>query len=166
VETRPTAEWLAAYRRLIANLRAALDWAFSPEGDASIGVALTAAALPLWKHLSLMEECRGRVERAITALGSGASRDTRREMQFYSALATSLFQTKGPVLETCEAWTKVLHIAGNLGATEYQLRALCGLWVYRMNSGEYKSALTLAEDFGRLAGRKSDRDDLLVLPTV
>ena len=46
-ETRPTAEWLADYGRQIDNLRAALDWAFSPGGDASIGVALTAAAVPL-----------------------------------------------------------------------------------------------------------------------
>jgi hypothetical protein len=30
--------------------------------DASIGVALTAAAVPLWIHLSLLDECHGRVE--------------------------------------------------------------------------------------------------------
>src|ERR1700730_5962152 len=46
LDTRPAAEWLAAYSRRIDNLRAALDWAFSPSGDASIGVALTAAAVP------------------------------------------------------------------------------------------------------------------------
>ena len=64
---RHTAEWLADYGRQIDNLRAALDWAFSPGGDASIGVALTAAAVPLWMHLSLLEECRGRVEQALAA---------------------------------------------------------------------------------------------------
>ena len=31
---RPTGEWLADYAREIDNLRAALDWAFSPDGDA------------------------------------------------------------------------------------------------------------------------------------
>jgi predicted ATPase/DNA-binding winged helix-turn-helix (wHTH) protein len=60
-ETRPTAEWLAEYGRQIDNLRAALDWAFSPGGDGSIGVALTAAAVPLWMQLSLLEECRSRI---------------------------------------------------------------------------------------------------------
>ena len=49
---RPADEWLADYAREIDNLRAALDWAFSPGGDASIGVALTAAAVPLWMQLS------------------------------------------------------------------------------------------------------------------
>ena len=70
-ETRPTDEWLADYVPRIDNVRAALDWAFSPTGDASIGVALTAAAVPLWMHLSLMEECRGRVERALAAIEAG-----------------------------------------------------------------------------------------------
>src|SRR5208282_5553771 len=31
--TRPTTEWLATYGREVDNLRAALDWAFSPNGD-------------------------------------------------------------------------------------------------------------------------------------
>ncbi len=43
-ETRPTAEWLAAYRPHIDDVRVALDWAFSPSGDVGIGVALTAAS--------------------------------------------------------------------------------------------------------------------------
>src|SRR5712671_1054253 len=61
----PTDEWLAEYGREIDNLRAALDWAFSPGGDASIGVALTAATVPLWMQLSMVEECSSRVEQAL-----------------------------------------------------------------------------------------------------
>src|SRR6202030_1593138 len=80
-ETRPTDEWLAEYGPRIDNLRAALDWAFSSTGDASIGVALTAAAASLWMHLSLTEECCGRVEQALAAIAGGAGRDPRREMK-------------------------------------------------------------------------------------
>ena len=90
----PTAEQVADLGRLIDNLRAALDWAFSPDGDASIGVALTAATVPVWMNLSLMEECRGRVEQALPALGAGANLDARREMQLHAALGTSLILTK------------------------------------------------------------------------
>jgi predicted ATPase len=78
-EARPAAEWLAEYGRQIDNLRVALDWAFSPGGEASTGVALTAGAVPLWMHLSLMEECRGRVERALGAIAAGAGRDAPRD---------------------------------------------------------------------------------------
>ena len=40
----------------IDNVRAALDWAFAPDGDATIGVGLTIAAVPLWFQLSLLDE--------------------------------------------------------------------------------------------------------------
>ena len=48
--TRPAAEWLAAYGPDVDNLQAALDWAFSPSGDPSVGAALTMASVPLWLH--------------------------------------------------------------------------------------------------------------------
>ena len=68
-ETSAPPDWLAVYGRRIDNVRHALDWAFSPSGDASIGVALTVATVPLWMHLSLMTECRVRVEQALAHLG-------------------------------------------------------------------------------------------------
>jgi predicted ATPase len=61
-EMQPAAEWLAEYGREIDNLRAELDWAFSPGGEAAIGVALAAAAVPLWMRLSLLAECRSRAK--------------------------------------------------------------------------------------------------------
>jgi predicted ATPase len=65
-ETRPIVEWLDDYAWCIDNLRVALDWAFSPRGDASVGVALTAAAVPLWICLSLLDECRRRAAAGLT----------------------------------------------------------------------------------------------------
>src|SRR5260370_27886106 len=66
-DTRPTAEWLADYGRQIDDLRAALGWAFSPRGNASVGVALTVAAAALWLPISLRGECRAGVESALAA---------------------------------------------------------------------------------------------------
>src|SRR5260221_7784043 len=117
-ETRPTDEWLADYVPRIDNLRTALDWAMSPDGDASIGVALTAAAIPLWMHLSLMEECRGRVERALAAIAADANQDERRAMQLQTALGTSLMYTRGAIAETGAAGTKALEIAESLDDDE------------------------------------------------
>ena len=65
-ETTPTAEWLATYRTEIDNFRSALDWAFSLNGDAALGIRLTVAMVPLWMQLSLIEECCIRIERAVT----------------------------------------------------------------------------------------------------
>ena len=75
-EARAAAEWLIDYAPEIDNLRAALDWAFSPDGDGSIGVALCAAAAPLWIRLSLHKECRSRAKQALGALGTEGTRYT------------------------------------------------------------------------------------------
>jgi predicted ATPase/DNA-binding winged helix-turn-helix (wHTH) protein len=70
-DTLPTAEWFAAYGNQIDNVRAALDWAFSPDGDTAIGMTLTAASVPLWYQTLLMEEGRERVERALLSSEPG-----------------------------------------------------------------------------------------------
>src|SRR5713101_3195190 len=110
-EARAAHEWLAAYGPKIDDLRAALDWAFSPAGNPSLGVALTAAAVPLWMQLSLLQECRSRVERALSALDAGASRDRRREMKLRVALATSSLYTRGRAHDLGAVWTGALEIA-------------------------------------------------------
>jgi predicted ATPase/DNA-binding winged helix-turn-helix (wHTH) protein len=161
-EARPTAEWLGDCGRQIDNLRAALDWAFSPGGDASIGVALTAAAVPLWMHLSLTEECRGRVERALAAMAADANRDARREMQLQTALAQSLIYTGGSVSEIDAPGTKALEIAESLGDAEYQLRSLWSLWAFCIIGGQHRAGLTLAQRFYALAAKRSDPNDHLI----
>jgi hypothetical protein len=66
------------------------------------------------------------------------------------------------VRETIAAWTRALAIADRLENTEYQLRALWGLWSCRMTSVEYWDALAFAQRFRRLAARQSDSADQLV----
>ena len=154
---RPTDDWLADYGPEIDNLRAALDWVFSTSGDRSIGVALTAAAFPLWMRLSLLEECRSRAKQALGALGAGGSRNPREEMRLHAALGASTSEAS----EMSAAFAKALDIAESLGDREYQLRALSGLQYYHTWSGRYRTALSFAERFHDLAIRGSDRYDRL-----
>ena len=65
LERGEPSQWMAHYGRLIEDVRAALDWAFSPSGDAAIGVGLTVAAIPLWQLSSRSDELCGRIERAL-----------------------------------------------------------------------------------------------------
>jgi hypothetical protein len=162
LEARPAAEWLADYGRRIDNLRAALDWAFSPGGDASIGGALATAAVPLWMHLSLMDECRFRVEQALAASGAEPDRDMARRMKLYTALATSLNYTRGQVPETVEAWSIALTATEKLDDTEHRLQALYGLWNGCAASGEVAAAMDFARQFQRLAVERSHATDVLM----
>jgi predicted ATPase len=161
-ETRPITEWLADYAKQIDNLRAALDWAFSPGGDASIGVALTAAAIPLWQHLSLLHECCTRVEQALSTLPAGAAQDLRRGMKLHAALAASYLYSKGPFHEGGAAWIKALAIAESLHDAEYQLRSLYGLWTFHLTNGQFRVALRFAQRFCTLAADRPDPNDRLI----
>ena len=161
-EVRSTAEWIDEYRWRIDDLRAALDWAFSADGDATLGVALTASATPLWMQLSLLEECRGRLGKALAALRPGANRDARSEMKLHAALAASLRYTRDAASETGAAWTKALEIAESLEDPEYQLRALWGLWLFHTTNGRHRVALDLAQRLCTLAERGPDPNDRLI----
>ena len=116
-ESRPSAEWLADYAWRIDDVRAALDWAFSPNGNASIGVALAAAAVPLWMHLSLLDECRSRVEQALAALSAGGFDDPRREMRLLTALSATIIWTRSVGTRLRTVLARTLGIAESLGDT-------------------------------------------------
>ncbi|MET4023796.1 winged helix-turn-helix domain-containing protein [Bradyrhizobium sp. S3.2.12] len=162
-EIRPTADWLRDYGRQIDNVRAALGCAFSPAGDIEIGVALTAAAIPLYVHLSLLEECRGSVERALGALAAGAIVDPRREMRLQAALGNSLiWANDASVRALGAAWARASEIAEELDDTEYQLRSLLGLWFSKRAAGELRASLAAAERFCALAASRSMSNEKLI----
>ncbi|MEH2473730.1 putative ATPase/DNA-binding winged helix-turn-helix (wHTH) protein [Nitrobacteraceae bacterium AZCC 2161] len=157
LDALPTAKWLLRYGRQIGQVRAALDWAFSPTGAAEVGAALTVAAVPLWVLLSLMEECRGRVERALS--GPAESRDARRNMQLHAALGAALFLTKGSCPEMSAAFTSALETAESLDDADYRLRALWGLVLDSFVTGRYRAALAVAERFCLYAAKSTDSAD-------
>ena len=150
------------YTQEIDNIRAALDWTFSSDGDHSIGVALTVASLPLWFQLSLLAECRRRVNVALANLPTSLHTSARATMQLHAALGFALLTTAGPKQETDAAFTNALAIAEQLGDIDYQLRVLWGMWTQRFNNGENRVARSIAERFLRLAGRAPERSDRLV----
>lgn len=155
-----TPEWLTTYGRQTDNLRVALDWAFGANGDTAIGVALTAAAAPFWMRLSLMEECRLRVERALASLGVAAGQDTPQGMQLHTALGLALMYTKATVEASHAELRNALEISKRLDDSDFQLRSLWGLCVNRLNSGLFQEAMTLANEFCTVASSVPGQPDL------
>ena len=161
-EERPSIEWLANYRPQIDNLRAALNWSYSESGDAALGLALTIAAVPLWSQLSLVDESLNWVKRALSACARMPERDLRREMQLHAAHGGLQMYAISSVKQSYNAWEIALKLAVELGETDYQLRALRALWAESINSGEFRSALSLAERFQALASQAGSEDDQIV----
>ena len=111
-----------------------MDWAFGPDGDAALGIALTAVAVTLWIRLSLFAECRERARTALAALGDSGG-DDRIRMQLLSALGWSLMYGEGRAREARPILETTLELADRLDDKDFRLRALWGLCIDQFNNG-------------------------------
>ena len=155
-------DWLQAYSGQLGNLRAALDWAFSSEGDGAIGAALTAAAAPLWFHLSLLDEGLARVERAITWLKDQPSPDRRLMEQLYAVPIWPQVQAVDGSPSAAAAWQETLARSVEFGDVSDQLQAIRALWVNCFSRGAAAEALALADRFAALAQQAGAPQDQLI----
>jgi predicted ATPase/DNA-binding winged helix-turn-helix (wHTH) protein len=159
--SKSATDWRTKYADHIDNVRGALDWAFSPNGNVATGIALTISTVSLWLSLSLMDECRQRVKRAISHFGSADTTTPHQEMQLFTALGIALYSI-GPGPESRTAWTRVIRIAESLKDTDYQLRAQWGLWTVCVTGGNHRKGLALAREFVLLSETGRDPEGLLV----
>jgi predicted ATPase/DNA-binding winged helix-turn-helix (wHTH) protein len=147
------------HRRLIVDVRSALDWAFSPDGNSMMGAAVVDGSVSLWIRLSLVSECRRWVEHALAYC---VGMDPSLRMRLMAARAIVLLYTSRGTIpaEMQEVWTGVLELARQLDDVRYSLRALWGLWAFEQNVGRIPEALNLARRFCDLAMRSSNPADL------
>jgi predicted ATPase len=126
------------------NVRAALDWSFSDQGDSSVGTALAAASAPLFLEHSLLCECQCWTQRALAALDS-ANRGGRREMELQASLGLSSMFTTGNCEEVRSAFTRGLELAESLDEPYHKLRLLGGLNIFLIRIGDLRGALEAAQ---------------------
>ena len=157
-----TLDDLARYTIEIDNVRAALDWAFSSGGNRGVGVGLTAAFAPVWLHLSLMAECRERVERARANLAAADGLSLRLKAQLLTVLGIVTVYTGATDAVSRGALTEALEIGQGLGDAEAQLQALYAIWIQRFNNDEHLAAQALAGRFAAIASSTGDAADTLV----
>jgi predicted ATPase/DNA-binding winged helix-turn-helix (wHTH) protein len=134
----------------IDNLRAALDWAFSPDGDPTIGVALSAASAQIWLDASLLTECDLWMAKALDHIDA-AHRGTRREMVLQSALALSLMFTSDTSSKALVALSRAVELAESVPDVGYQLRAVTGLALLYLRLEDPRRALAFARRSEALA---------------
>jgi predicted ATPase/DNA-binding winged helix-turn-helix (wHTH) protein len=149
-------ERLRALGGEVDNLRAALNWAFSVEGDAKIGVELAAASASTWMARALLTECREWMTKAISRLDD-ASAGSRQEMIIQSALASCMMFTDGMTEESHASWAKSRLLAERLNDTECQLDSLLVLWAHQIRLPSYAEAIELADRCGDVAAGSGNR---------
>jgi len=84
-ETTPTAQWIALYAADVDNLRGALEWAFAPDGDVTVGLDLVGHSHVLWAELGLMLEHRRWVVEALGKVGTATPADVTARLLSWQA---------------------------------------------------------------------------------
>jgi len=159
-ESRRHPAWPVANRQRLEDVRAALDWCFSSDGDACLGTNLTAVSAPLWFQSSLLDEYPGRLEQALRVLNTTPT-SAALELELNAALGDAILYTTGSSPRVTAAFNRTLELAEKLGTTVHHRRALWGLWVGRISAGDYQSALGYAEAYCLFVKRSNDPTALL-----
>jgi hypothetical protein len=142
-------------------VRAALEWAFSADGDVAVGVELATWVAPLFIGLSLLEECDRWCERALACLDD-ADRGTRKEMILQEALALSSMYISGNADQVRTAIERGLALEEAFGDRRHQLRLLYGLYRLLMRLSDFRAALAVAQQSAALGENAQDPAGLVV----
>ncbi|MBN3834238.1 winged helix-turn-helix domain-containing protein [Burkholderia sp. Ac-20344] len=116
----PAGSRLDLVRSELGNLRAALDWAFSPGGDAETGIALAAVAVPCLFDLSFVDECRERARAALDAMRDPDATPARADarVRLLAAYDAALARSSGASGAVHDAWPQAGALACETGETE------------------------------------------------
>ena len=154
-------QWLTRYGLMIDDVRSALDWAFSATGDVAIGASLTAAALPFGFQLSLIDEFKNRVQRALNSLASLSPPQTLAELRLNVAAAQLQWNTAGAECDVLAALARATSLADQTGLAKYKVEPCTASAVFELELGNYSGAVATCEELSRIA-READ-DPLAIL---
>jgi predicted ATPase/DNA-binding winged helix-turn-helix (wHTH) protein len=162
-----TAGWLSKVERVdlfsehLGNVRAALEWGFSPHGETSSAIALAAASALVFTDLSLLDECRIWSQRAISAMDD-TTRGTTHELELQASLAMSLMFTQGNGEDVRKAFTRGIALAKDLAQPYREMRLLSGFHIYLTRINDFDGALALAEQSRLVADGIADPAGVLM----
>ncbi|WP_027055234.1 ATP-binding protein [Mesorhizobium erdmanii] len=148
--------------RLVAeldNVRTALEWCFSKDGDPVLGVPLTVAYVPVWHYLGLMAESSERCEVAIERQNPEHDHDERLLMQLLMRSTGGLGASQRRH-KTHSTAAKSLEIAKRLKDRDWESRSLRLIWACHLFNGDVSSSLPIAKQLLDMA--ISTEDDVRI----
>ena len=154
--------WRETYSPWIADVRAALAWAFSPAGDPELAVALTCEAFALSDQTKMMSDYGEWVARALEAVAALVPPRPLLEMRLrmFPALLHQRLQTDQPA--SLPWLSRALEVAHETGIARYQTGPILALWAEAFQSGDYPAASTWAERLARVAHDAADETSSLI----
>ena len=149
-------EGLRRPTELLDDVRAALEWSLSEDGDIESAAALAAGSAPIWLEAGLLVECRFWMARVLESVDAPALAAHRR-LAIQAALASAETFTDGFTEDSFRKWSGAFATAKSLANVEQQLTCLVVLWAHRIRSPGYLEALSLARQADELAMVHADQ---------
>lgn len=135
-----------------SNIRAALEWAFSKEGDAGIGLGLATYACELFLRLGMLTESRRWSERGLESLPPDRA-GSLEEMALQAAVGHATMITTGNTSAVREALERALRIAEEIGDPLHQFRLLSSMHFYHRRIGAFDDLFPIAKLAAKIAPR-------------
>ncbi|MBI3346855.1 MAG: helix-turn-helix transcriptional regulator [Burkholderiales bacterium] len=147
----PIADWLQRYSRMVDDIRAGVDWAFSPSGDALLGVQLTVAAIDLVNELGMVDEFRAWVDAAMEAVDKLHPAQPTLELRLYSARSFLDSYTKGRSFPPGPHVERTLELAAQVDSDAQSIEAMFSLCAKAFGAGDYREVGEVARRIRRYA---------------
>ena len=152
-ETMRRPEWIAHYEYALDDVRAALNWAFSANGDAALGAELTVLSARYGYQLGLLDEFHDRVEHALGWLATLPAPRPVLKTRLTSALASMYLDRAGSKREDIVTTTESSELTG---AAKYQVGPILHKSILQIEEGNYRAALGTARTLRTVAAKTGD----------
>lgn len=149
-------QWRARYVTWIDDIRAALEWAFSDEGDAKLGVKLTVNSFPIADQTALMSDVGRQLDRAMRTLGTLREPLPWYKMRLQTAIGLTYQRQEVERSDMQTVLEAAFDMARTTGSAKYQVGPLLALWSTAFQHGSYSQALGWSSRIGDVARKYGD----------
>lgn len=144
---------IETWQLIIDDVRSALTWCLSEDGDPRLGVQLAVKSAPMWLRLSVLGEYAELLETLATQL-SDTERLPRPELlPLYALIHHAHYHAIGLAPKVERMVARGLEIARQDNDAQHELLFLYDLFGTRLTEGRYDETLSYAERFSSVAAR-------------
>jgi len=144
----------AATSECLANVRAALGWAFATEGMDALAIELSAAAASLWLREGLPADSRRWTREALARLDRGVKVGS--ELDARIALASSLVVTPGISADSRRHQEITYQQTQSGGGSDLRLAGLAVPWGHQLRLAHFAAAQRLLDEADFLKAMSGD----------
>ncbi|MET0291580.1 MAG: winged helix-turn-helix domain-containing protein [Steroidobacteraceae bacterium] len=164
--TLTRSQWLALHRSSIDDVRSALEWSFGEEGDERLGARLTVAAVTFGFQLSLIDEFKARVERALEAVRRFEPPDPELDVRLTLARTNLRIRTADKDDELGAEVARVVMLTRESGAPRDLIWPLTNRTLIPLDFGDYAAAKASFADLEAVAREQDDAFAVLAADRV